>query len=85
MSRTPEQIAADEGLTAAIEQVMTARNMLADGEITLEYAVVAATQKMEADEIDNSYVLMLRDGRVASTRICGLLDVASFDIKMGDR
>ena len=86
MTRTSEQVAADDALTAAIEGVLVANDILDSGEMVLEYAVVAATQKMIEDgDVSNSYVLVVRDGKVASTRVCGLLDTASFDIKMGDR
>lgn len=86
MRRTSEQIEADENLTEAIERVMNAYDVLSPGEITLEYAVVTATQKMgKDDDVDSSYIILTRDGKCAGSRICGLLDMASFDIKAAGR
>lgn len=84
MQRTPEQIAADDGLTAAIEATARAYNVVSDGDMIGDYVVVAATQELESDgDIKHSYVHLLRDGSIAGTVAVGLLEMAAFDVKAG--
>lgn len=83
MSRTEEQIAADEALTEAIERTARAYGILESGDVMGTYVVVAATQELQADEVVNSYITLLRDGSGAGYAAVGLMEVASFDIKTG--
>ena len=86
MRRTKEQKEADEALTAAIEATMQAYALLAPGEMTQEFVVLVATQKWDPEEerASSSYIMLLRDGATASTRILGLTEMASHDLKTGN-
>lgn len=83
MPRTEEQVAADEALTEALERAARAYQVLQDGDVMNDYVLVAATQELQGDELKNSYILMLRNNSVPGTTAVGLLETASFDIKMG--
>lgn len=83
--RTEEQKAADEALTAAIEACGKAYEVIGEHDMMQEYAVVVALQSWnhEDDSANYSYTMLVRDGGDAGTRIVGLLEVASCDVKSG--
>lgn len=82
--RTEEQIAADDALTAAIERTALAYHVMDQGDVTQEYAVVVALQRIDDEgDVQHSYCQMFRDGSTSGTRTIGLLETALFDIKMG--
>lgn len=85
MKRTVEQKAADAALDVAIEAAMLAYGLLSPEEMTQEYVLLVATQKWDPEEerASNGYTMLMRDGAVASTRILGLLEMASHDVKTG--
>ncbi|MEU0081380.1 hypothetical protein ABZY58_26060 [Micromonospora tulbaghiae] len=77
MSRTPEQVAADEALTAAIEQALLAYGD-SQAYVLTEYVVVTSQQRF--DEEGNSITaigFINRDGDVPYHRILGLLEYAA--------
>lgn len=75
MPRTPEQVAADDALTAAIEQVI---NVYYDGEhpwVLTEYVVVTAQQRWDDDGDSITAVgSVFRDGDVPVHRALGLVE-----------
>ncbi|NBE80326.1 hypothetical protein [Micromonospora rubida] len=77
MSRTPEQVAADDTLTAAIEQTLAAYS---DGQpyVLTEYVVVTA-QHSFADDGDSLTAIgcLSRDSDVPLHRMLGLVEYAS--------
>jgi len=82
MSRTEEQIAADDALTAAVEQVAKAYDV--SGGMIGDYVVVAAIQDLQEDHsIRHSYSVIVRDNNVAGVMVIGLLEAAAFDTKRG--
>lgn len=84
MPRSPEQIEADEGLTAAIQRVAAAYGVFDGGDVIGDYVVVAATQVLDGDgEVKHSYINLLRNGSIAATSAVGLLETAAFDVKAG--
>lgn len=86
MPRTPEQISADDALTVAIERVARAYGVLEDGDVTGDYVVVANVQQLEEEgDIMHSYIMLLRNGRIAGVATVGLLEMAAFDAKLGRR
>lgn len=73
MSRTPEQIAADEALTEAVDRAMKAYG--ADPEhLLIDYVVIAARRYWD-DEGDacTGYAVLLRDSDLAVHQVAGLL------------
>jgi len=84
MSRTEEQIAADDNLTAAIERVAKLSGVLTDGDMLGDFVVVAATQTMDSDgEIEHAHISLFRNSGIAGWAAVGLLETASFFIKAG--
>ena len=81
--RTEEQIAADEALTAAVEATALAYGVMEPNDVTQEYVFVVALQRLEDEEVRNSYTVLYRDGAVSGTRAVGLLECTLFDLKMG--
>ncbi len=77
MSRTPAQLAADQALTAAIEQTLAAYS---DGQpwVPTEYVVVTSQQRFD-DEGDSvtAVGILYRDGNVPLHRALGLVDYAA--------
>lgn len=77
MSRTPEQIDADDALTVAIDRCVEAYHGLDDG-ISLEYVVIVARQRIsDENEAEYSFDTIYRDNSVPTTRVMGLLEAAS--------
>jgi hypothetical protein len=80
--RTPEQVAADNALTDAIEQV--ARAYADDGEawVMSEYVVLTAQHRYD-DEGDGltAVGVLYRDGDVPLHRALGLVDYAATRIR----
>jgi hypothetical protein len=76
-SRTPEQVAADEALTAAIEQALAAYG---DGvpSVLSEYVVVTSQHRFD-DEGDGLTAVgcLYRDGDVPTHRALGLIEYAA--------
>jgi len=86
MPRTDAQVEADNALSAAIDAVVNAYELAADGEVNGEYVLVVEQQRMDGDgDITHSYCIMLKDGKVSTVRAVGLLETAAFDLKMGTR
>lgn len=81
--RTEEQIAADDELTAAIEKAARAYEVLEPGDMMGDYVVIAATQELREDEVVNSYFNLVRNGSSSTVTAVGLMEVASFDLKLG--
>ena len=82
MTRTPEQVAADEALTAAIEQ--TARAYGDDGQawVTSEYVVAVAQHRFDDDGDPVTTVgLLYRDGDVPTHRALGLVEFAAVRLR----
>lgn len=75
VARTPEEKAADEKLTEAIELVTQVYNPDLNMGILTDYIVIAAYQGFDADGDDETHVTMHpRDGSLPLYRIMGLLD-----------
>lgn len=82
MTRTPEQVAADNALTAAIERVTEHVDDDTDGWVMTEYVVVAAQHRFDDDgSTVTGLVILSRDGDVAPHRSLGLLDYAATRIR----
>ena len=76
--RTPEQIAADDALTAAIEQVWTAYYPDDDKGILLEYVVLARSRQFDDDgDALTSHAMMPRDGDVPIDLLLGMTEHTS--------
>ncbi|AYF29302.1 hypothetical protein CSH63_17890 [Micromonospora tulbaghiae] len=76
-SRTPEQVAADDALTAAIEQVLQAYG---DDQayILTEYVVVTSQQRFDEDGDGITAIGCInRDSDVPYHRVLGLLEFAA--------
>ncbi|SBT64235.1 hypothetical protein GA0070622_1205 [Micromonospora sediminicola] len=77
MSRTPEQVAADEALTAAIEQALLAYGPGDQAYILTEYVVVTSQQRFDEEGNGITAVGCInRDSDVPFHRILGLLEYA---------
>jgi hypothetical protein len=84
MARDPKLVAADEGLTAAIETARLAYFPEDERAMMGSYVVVYNEQVMDGEgEVQNSYGTLMRNGSMASTEVVGLLETAAFDVKMG--
>lgn len=76
MSRTEEQVAADENLTNAIDQCIRAYGYEEDFILT-DYIVIAAQTKLDEDgDSVNAYTYLYRDSDMPYHKILGLLEVA---------
>lgn len=79
MPRTPEQVAADDALTAAIEQVWFAYYPETGPGILMEYVVLA--RRRTFDEHDGepltAHASMPRDGEVPLDLLLGMTEYAS--------
>lgn len=76
MSRTDEQINADENLTKAIEQCIRAYGY-EDAFIVTDYMVIAAQTKLDEDgDSINAYTYLYRDSDMPYHKILGLMEVA---------
>lgn len=82
MARTPEQVAADDALTQAIEQVMHAYYDTDVAWVLSEYVVVTAQHRFD-DSGDGVTAVgtLYRDGDVPLHRALGLVDYASTRLK----
>lgn len=77
MPRTPEQVAADDALTAAIEQALQAYG---DDQayVLTEYVVVTSQQRFDEDGDSVTAVgIVFRDGDVPTHRSLGLCEYAT--------
>ena len=84
MPRTSEQIEADDALSAAIDRVVAAYRLDLDGGINGDYVVVVEQQLMDGEgELSYSSCTFFKNNRVSSLRAVGMLEMASFDLKMG--
>ncbi|MDV2477172.1 hypothetical protein F8M49_20850 [Rhodococcus zopfii] len=78
MARTPDQIAADEALTEAIQRVWHAYYCDADKGILLEYVVLARSRSFdEVGDALTAHALMPRDGDVPIDLMLGMTEYAS--------
>lgn len=77
MTRTPEQLAADEALTAAIQSVLTAYHG-DDTALLTEYVVVGTMRDWDddGDPVTKNYTVP-RDGNVPLHQLLGLSEYAS--------
>jgi len=74
--RTEEQIAADEALTEAIQQVLIAYDFQQDCVIG-DYLIVCAQSRLDGDgEASTAYTHLYRNGDLPAHSILGLLDIA---------
>lgn len=82
MPRTPEETAADDALTAAIEQVIAVYYPSHDRYVLSEYVVVTCQQRFD-DNGDSITAIgtMFRDGDVPPHRALGLIDYAHTRLK----
>jgi hypothetical protein len=86
VKRTPEQIAADDALSAAIETVRQAYGQHDANSMMGEYVVVYEDSIMDPEgDVSYAYGTLYRAGHVATVRAVGLLETASFDLKMASR
>lgn len=77
-SRTPEQVAADDALTAAIEQTLAAYDDGGQAYVLTEYVVVTSQQRFDEDGDGITAVgLMSRDCDVPLHRLLGLVEYAA--------
>lgn len=77
-SRTPEQRAADDALTAAVEQALAAYSEPDRPWVLTEYVVVTAQQTYdEAGDGLTAVGCIYRDGDVPMHRVLGLLEYAA--------
>ncbi|HEX6682965.1 MAG TPA: hypothetical protein VF062_09235 [Candidatus Limnocylindrales bacterium] len=78
MSRTPEQKAADEALTAAVEQALTAYGSEEQSYVLTEYVVLTAQTRYDEDgDAVTAVGIVYRDGDVPHHRALGLIDYAA--------
>lgn len=78
MSRTPEQVAADDALTLAIEGALQAYTDDGQAWVISEYVVITAQHRFDDDGDGLTAVgVLYRDGDVPTHRALGLLDFAS--------
>jgi len=76
MSRTDEQIKADEELTNAIEKCIRAYGY-EEAFILTDYMVIAAQTKLDEDgDSVNAYTYLYRDSDMPYHKILGLMEVA---------
>jgi hypothetical protein len=82
MARTEEQVAADQALTAAIEQTIAAYFTNDEAYVLSEYVVVTCQQRFD-DEGEGVTAIgsIYRDGDVPLHRALGLLEYARIRIK----
>lgn len=82
--RTPEQVDADNELTAAIEKALASRDFT-PGLLT-DYVVVVASQRFDADgDMRTEYGSLYREDGLPHYRVMGLLQVATMQIEDGFR
>lgn len=81
MSRTPEQIAADDALTAAIEGVLIAYADDGNAWVISEYIVAAAQHRFDDGDALTAVGLLYRDGDVPTHRALGLADYAATQLR----
>lgn len=81
MSRTPEQIAADDNLTAAIEAQQRAYHDDNEGVLT-EYVIVSERTYWDSDgdRLTATYI-SVRDNGTSLSQQLGLLEFAAFRIR----
>jgi hypothetical protein len=83
MSRTTEQIAADDALSNAIDRCVIAYYGCDDA-ISLEYVVAVARQRINAaGDPEYTFNTVYRDNCVPTTRALGLLEAASRSLTVG--
>lgn len=74
--RTPEQVAADQKLTEAIENSLEAYGF-AGGDILTDYMVISAQVAIDDDgDQSTAYCYLYRDSDLPYHRILGLLEIA---------
>jgi hypothetical protein len=81
VSRSPEQVAADEALTAVIEGVLQAYD---DGDAWLlaEYVVITSQQRYDDDgDLLTAVGALYRDGSVPTHRALGLVEHAAVRLR----
>lgn len=72
--RTPEQKAADDGLTAAVEEAARAYGYVEPGGITVQYMVLLEQRIWRDDGTENTGVVTIyKDGTMPWVSILGLL------------
>jgi hypothetical protein len=82
MPRTPEQVEADDALTAAIEQVIRVYYAGEDAYVLSEYVVITCQQRYDDDGDGITAIgTMYRDGDVPPHRALGLLEYARARLK----
>ena len=74
MARTPEQKAADEALTEAIERAFAAYFPDDERGILMEYAIVGSCALPDEDEPSTRVFQLIRDDGVPHHRLMGLFD-----------
>jgi len=83
MGRTPEQMEADEELTASIEKVARLSGVLRHQDMLGDFVVVGATQWMDEEgDIRYAHITLFRNGGIAGYAAIGLLESASAAIKL---
>lgn len=76
MSRTVEQISADEALTEAIQRVLNVYGIQSDY-LLGDYLIVCTQARIDEDgEACSAYAHLYRNGDLPAHAILGLLDVA---------
>lgn len=77
MSRTPEQIAADDALSAAIDDVWHAYYPESEKGILLEYVVLARSRSFDEEgDALTAHAMMPRDGEVPIDLMLGMTEYA---------
>lgn len=82
MARTPEQVAADDALTAAIEQVLAAYSDSERAWVLSEYVVITAQHRFDDDGDGITAIGCInRDSDVPLHRMLGLTEYAATRIR----
>lgn len=72
MARTPEQVAADDALTAAVEAAARAYGVTAEGELMTSYIVVGQSDSFDLIEHNlEGLVVLYKDDDEQATRLLG--------------
>lgn len=69
---SPEETAADRDLSAAISEALRAFDLVEDGEVPIDWAVVGVAQSPETPGVMRMFTLM-PGGTIALYRLIGLL------------
>lgn len=77
-SRTPEQRAADEALTAAVQTALSAYEMVDEATVNVRYMVLVEQRVWSEDGYDGSGVsILFQEGSMPWPAIIGLLRAAT--------